>query len=152
MDQEAYRQAILSAIDGEIKARQFYQEISRQVKDAYLKELFASFAKEEDSHREILTQVLHEKKISPAHFDFQKDFKVAETIEMPQVDPDMNLKDAVGIAMKNEEIAMKKYMALAENCRDEGVKTVFNNLAAMEREHKFKMEKSFVDVAYPEAW
>ena len=152
MDQEAYRQAILSAIDGEIKARQFYTDVSRQVKDAYLKELFEGFAKEEDRHRAMLTGILDEEQVSPTHFDFQKDFKVAETIDMPEVGPEMNLKDAVGIAMKNEEIAMKKYMALAENCRDQGLKTIFTNLAAMEREHKFKMEKSFVDVAYPEAW
>lgn len=64
----------------------------------------------------------------------------------------MNLKDAIGIAMKNEEIAMKQYMALSENCSDKKLKAIFLDLAAMEREHKFKIEKNFVDVAYPEVW
>jgi hypothetical protein len=29
---------------------------------------------------------------------------------------------------------------------------VFDNLAAMEKEHKFKMEQAFVNTAYPEVW
>ena len=47
---------------------------------------------------------------------------------------------------------MKKYMALAENCKDAALKQVFLDLASMERGHKFSMEEKFVDVAYPEVW
>jgi rubrerythrin len=85
-------------------------------------------------------------------FNFEKDFKVSETIEMPEVNADMDLKNAIGLAMKNEEIAMKNYTALAENCHNHELKAVFMNLAAMERDHKFKMEENFVDVAFPEVW
>jgi rubrerythrin len=77
---------------------------------------------------------------------------VSETIEMPKVTEDMDLKNAIGLAMKNEEIAMKKYAGLAENCTDPGLKSVFLDLAAMERGHKHTMEEKFVDVAYPEVW
>ncbi len=69
-----------------------------------------------------------------------------------EVNEDMNLKNAIGLAMKNEELAMQNYASLAENCDDEKLKSVFLDLSAMEREHKFKLEKSFVDVAYPEVW
>ena len=85
-------------------------------------------------------------------FNFEKDFKVAETIDMPEVNEKLDLKDAIGIAMKNEELAMKNYLALAENCDDDQLKIVFQDLAAMERDHKFKMESSFIDVAYVEVW
>jgi rubrerythrin len=64
----------------------------------------------------------------------------------------MDIKDAIGLAMKNEEIAMQKYEALAANCDDPELQDVFQKLAAMERDHKFKMEDSFVKVAYPEVW
>jgi len=64
----------------------------------------------------------------------------------------MNLKDAIGLAMKNEEIAMKKYQMLADDCTDAELKKVFTSLAAMEQDHKFKMENAFVEVAYPEVW
>ena len=77
---------------------------------------------------------------------------MSETIEMPEVNDNMDLKNAIGIAMKNEELAMKKYTTLADNCDDPQLKKVFLDLASMERDHKFKMENKFVDVAYPEVW
>lgn len=152
MDLEKYRQVISEAVDGEIAARAFYEQVALRIKDPYLKELFGNFAKEEARHEQLLTDILNRQEMDAAYFDFHKDFKVAETIDMPEVNPDMDLKSAIAIAMKNEEIAMKKYSALAENCEDDGLKRVFQDLAAMEREHKFKMEEYFVDVAYPEVW
>jgi erythrin-vacuolar iron transport family protein len=152
MDLEKYKQAISEAIQGEIDAKHFYEKVAARIKDANLAELFAKFAKEEDKHEKILTSILNQEKLGKTFFDFDKDYKVAETVEMPEVNDDMDLKGAVGIAMKNEELAMKKYEALAANCDDKELKAVFMDLAAMERSHKFKMEKTFVDVAYPEVW
>lgn len=152
MDLEKYRQVISDAVNGEISAGKFYEKVAQRIRDDYLKELFTNFAKEEATHERILSDILDKGEMNTSFFDFDKDFKVAETIDMPVVDDRMDLKNAVGIAMKNEEIAMKKYMALAENCDDEKLKAVFLDLAAMEREHKFKLEKDFVDVAYPEVW
>jgi len=114
--------------------------------------LFENFAKEEKKHEMILTDVLNNQQMEISYFDFEKDFHVAETIDMPEVNADMDLKDAIGVAMKNEELAMKNYAALAENCGDEKLKAVFLDLSAMERQHKFKLEESFVSVAYPEVW
>jgi len=152
MDLEKYKQVISDAIQGEIEAKKFYEKISKKIKDDYLKELFEIFAREEKKHEQILTRILSQEKMDNSFFNFNKDFKVAESFEMPEVNEDMNLKDAIGIAVKNEEIAMKQYTTLAENCDDEALKAIFLDLAAMERNHKFKMEKSFVDVAYPEVW
>ena len=152
MDLEQYKQVISDAIKGETEARQFYEKIAEKIKDDYLKEIFEKFALEEAKHEKILSHILNQEKMEASFFNFDKDFKVAESIEMPEVNKDMNLKDAIAIAVKNEELAMKKYTALAENCDDGKLKAVFLDLAAMERDHKFKMEKNFVDVAYPEVW
>ena len=152
MDLEKYKQAISDAIQGEIDAKNFYEKVAARIKDDNLTELFEKFAKEEAKHEKILTSILNQEKMDTSFFNFEKDYKVSETIEMPEVNADMDLKAAVGIAMKNEELAMKKYTALAENCEDKELKKVFQDLAAMERDHKFKMEKIFVDVAYPEVW
>ncbi|MCF8093331.1 MAG: ferritin family protein [Desulfotignum sp.] len=149
---EKYRQAIEDAIQSEIDARHFYDQVSRRIKDDYLKGVFAGFASEEAKHEQILTDILHQKKVDAAHFDCDKDFHVSETIEMPKVSEEMDLKGAIGLAMKNEEIAMKKYTGLAENCTDPGLKSIFLDLATMERGHKHMMEEKFVDVAYPEVW
>lgn len=152
MDLEQYRQVIKDAIKGEIDARKFYEDVAGRIKDNYLKELFETFSKEEEKHEKILSDILYHGKMDTGHFDCEKDFHVSETIEMPRVNENMNLKDAIGLAMKNEEIAMKKYAGLAENCTDPQLKAVFNDLAAMERGHKNIMEEKFVDVAYPEIW
>jgi rubrerythrin len=152
MDLDKYREVISDAIQAEIAARNFYEGVGSRIKDAYLKELFGELAAEEANHERLLSDILNKQQMDRTYFNYEKDFQVAETIEMPEVSDDLNLKDAIGIAMKNEEVAMKNYTALAENCEDEQLKSVFSDLAAMERSHKFKMEKSFVDVAYPEAW
>ena len=152
MDLEQYKQVIKDAIQSEIDAREFYEKIAEGIKDDFLKTTFDAFAKEEGKHEKILTKILNKENVTASHFNCDKDFKVAETIEMPDVTPDMDLKNAIGLAMKNEEIAMKKYTALADNCEDPELKLVFQDLASMERDHKFKMEQNFVDVAYPEIW
>jgi rubrerythrin len=152
MDLERYKQVISDAIKGEIEAKKFYEKVALRIKDTFLAELFEKFAREETKHEKILTAILNKEKMDTSFFNFEKDFKVSETIEMPEVNDDMDLKNAIGIAMKNEELAMKKYTALADNCDDPQLKKVFLDLASMERDHKFKMENSFVDVAYPEVW
>ena len=152
MDRDAYRAAISDAIQSEIEAKNFYEQVSRRIKDNHLKEVFEEFAKEEAKHEQILTDILNQEKVDAKNFDFDKDFHVSETVQMPEVTPEMDLKNAIGLAMKNEEIAMEKYTSLAENCNDPELKSVFMDLAAMERGHKHMMEEKFVDVAYPEVW
>ena len=152
MDLKKYKQIILDAVQIEIEAKEFYDKISKQIKDDYLKELFEGFSKEEGKHAEILTQILNQEKIEVSNFNFETDFKVSETIEMPEVNEKMDLKNAIGLAMKNEEIAMKNYLLLADSCDDPQLKNVFQDLAAMERGHKNMMETEFVNVAFPEVW
>jgi rubrerythrin len=152
MDLNKYKQVISDAIQNEIDAKEFYTKVAKRVKDDYLRKLLEEFAVEEAKHEKLLTDILNGGKMEGGNFNFDKDFKVAETYEMPEVNDEMDLKAAVGLAMKNEEIAMKGYANLSENCEDPELKKVFLGLTAMEREHKFKLEESFIQVAYPEAW
>ena len=80
------------------------------------------------------------------------DYKVSEAIGLPKLSMDMKPEDAIGLAMKKEEVAMKHYTHLADVSADESLKELFTNLASMEREHKFKLEKVFVEREYPEIW
>lgn len=152
MDAELYKKVIKDAIEGEIEAKEFYLNISKRIRDSYLKELFLEFSKEEANHEKILNALLNKGQIKTSTFDGKKDFKISETIALPEVSETMNLKDAIGLAMKNEEIAMQKYETLSANCDDPELKSVFKSLSSMEKDHKFKMEESFVNVAYPEIW
>ena len=152
MDAKQYEEAIRDAIASEVEAKEFYLEISKRIRNDYLKELFLGFSKEEATHEKILTALLEKGQIKSTTFNGARDYKESETIAQPEVSESMDLKDAIGMAMKNEEIAMHKYETLAGNCDDPELKEVFKNLSAMERDHKFKMEQSFVKVAYPEVW
>ncbi len=152
MDLKKYKQIISDAVQNEIEAKEFYDKIAKQIKADYLKELFEGFSKDEKNHAKILTRLLNQEQIEVSNFTFETDFKVAETIEMPEVNEKMDLKNAIGIAMKNEEIALKNYTLLADSCDDPELKAVFLDLAAMEREHKNMMEVKFVNVAFPEVW
>jgi len=152
MDAELYKEAIKDAIASEIEAKEFYLEISKRIRDDYLKELFMGFSKEEATHEKILNALLEKGSIKTTTFNGTRDFKVSETIPLPEVSDEMSIKDAISLAMKNEEIAMQKYEVLAANCDDPDLQAVFQSLAAMEKDHKYKMEESFVKVAYPEVW
>lgn len=151
MDEKAFIGAIEMAIESEIEAFAFYKGVAEQVADNDLKELFDQFAKEENKHKDMLEDAL-----ANGTFDRlpkeNRDYKVAEAIDLPKLSIDMKPKDAIALAMKKEEAAMKHYTQLADLSIDEDLKNLFTNLASMEREHKFNLEKVFVERGYPEKW
>jgi rubrerythrin len=153
MDQDTYQAILAGAIDRELEAHRFYQQVAQIVEDTYLKDMFRSFAAEELKHRDIL-QGFSNKAEMAVHFARVPDFHVSETMDAPDMALSIQLKpaDAIALAMKKEEAAMRHYTQLAEACTDTAQQKVFLELAAMERGHKLKMEKAFVDIGYPEVW
>lgn len=151
MNHEQYRQILEDAIEREIDAQQFYRDAAGRMQDGFLKELFTEFAAEEKKHEHILSGFLDSMpKALP--FKEHRDYKVAETVGRPEVSDRMKPADAFALAMKKEEEAMNQYTVLADGCTDPEQERVFRSLAAMEREHKFRMERAFVDIGYPEVW
>jgi rubrerythrin len=151
MNLNQYKEIIEFAIAGEIEAQEFYKVAANKINDPYLKEMFEQFAKDEKGHEKILKGILSKDTINQ-YFNESTDYKVAETVDTPKLSTDMKPADAIALAMKKEEEAMKQYTDLAEACLDPGQKKVFLDLAAMERGHKLKMEKAFVNIGYTEVW
>ena len=153
MDLKTYKEILAGAIKREIEAYEFYQQVSLKVQDAYLKDLFRGFAEEELKHQRIL-QGFRDKEEAALQFARVPDFHVSEIVDEPQAALSMQMKpaDAIALAMKKEEAAMRHYSQLAEASADPVQRKVFLELAAMERGHKNKMEKAFVDIGYPEVW
>jgi len=151
MNQSEYEKILTDAIQGEIDAQHFYQDAAQSVQDPFLKDLFTSFVAEEKKHETILKGFITNipEKLP---FDEARDYNVAQTVNPPKVSTDMKPVDAFALAMKKEEEAMHHYNNLANGCTAPEQKRIFQELAAMEREHKFKMEKAFVDIGYPEVW
>jgi len=151
MKEKFYDDIIARAIMNEIEAAQFYADVADKTENAYLKELFTTFSNEEQKHRRLLEGFRND---PSAAISFQNapDFHVSETMDEPPLSMNMKPADAIALAMKKEESAMKQYNALAEACTDPGREKLFYELAAMEREHKAKLETAFVDIGYPEVW
>lgn len=151
MEQNEYAGILEFAINSEKEARQFYENVAGKCEDEYLKSMFLDFAEEENRHKLMLEDIL-----SGGVMGFivagTKDYNVASTVDKPVLSIDMKPADAIALAMKNEEEAMNLYLRLADDSSDPKQKKVFQDLATMERGHKFKMEKAFVDIGYPEVW
>ncbi len=151
METSDHEKIIQFAISSELEAWRFYQGASKKLSDPHLKRMFADFAMEEKQHHEILKDILKSGS-TESYFDESGDFRVAESVDMPELSLDMKPSEAFAIAMKKEEEAMNQYMAVANGCADPEKKKVFLDLASMERGHKMKMETAFVDIGYPEVW
>ncbi len=146
-----YKDIIKQAIANEVEARKFYEDAANTLTDPHLKSLFTSLAQEEKKHRDILTKIYTSNTID-RYFSETRDYKVAETVEEPELSMEMRPADAFALAMKKEEEAMKQYTQMADLCDDDDKRQVFLDLAAMERDHKLKMETAFTDIGYPEVW
>ena len=151
MDLSEFKRVIKFAMANEVEAENFYREAAGKLQDPYLKSMFQQLSEEEKGHREALKQIYISNRIGE-YFDEQRDYKVSESVDAPKLTMDMKPADALALAMKKEEEAMVQYTELAESCQDAEKKKVFQDLAAMERGHKLKMENAFVDVGYPEVW
>lgn len=151
MDVSEYRIIMQRAISSEIEAQEFYKYASESVENSYLKDMFSQFFDEEQRHQKTLEKILTSDSFKK-HFREEMDYMVSETTDLPKLSINMKPADAIALAMKKEETAMKHYTRLAEASIDPNQKAVFEDLAAMERGHKFKMEKAFVDIGYPEVW
>jgi len=151
MKENIYEDILDRAILGEIEAAEFYADVAARTENTYIKDLFLSFSREEQKHRQILEGFRRD---SSAAVVFEKvpDFHVSETVEAPSLSMEMKPVDAIALAMKKEEAAMRQYNALADVCTDPDRKKLFLELAAMERGHKAKMETAFVDIGFPEVW
>jgi rubrerythrin len=151
MDQKQYDAILATAIAAEVEAQKFYAGLAGKVSDAYLRSMFLELVQEEQKHEKILLEFKADG-VGHIHFKNAPDFKVSETLQRPEFSSDMKPADAVAVAMKNEEEAMNRYISLGDACTDPDQKKVFMELAAMEREHKNRMENAFVDIGYPEVW
>ena len=151
MDMQAYKKIVEQAINEEVVASIFYQDAANKVEDSHLKKMFAELAEDERGHKRILEKILTSESIKQ-YFKDSVDFKVSETVDKPELSTKMKPADAIALAMKNEEYAMRQYQEMADACDDPEKKRVFADLATMERGHKHKLEKAFVDIGYPEVW
>jgi len=151
MDAKEFGQIMDMAIAAEIEAFEFYTEVAAAVTDANMKRVFSELAEEESGHKVSLERIKN-KELQNFSFPAVTDYGISDTVETPPLSMKMKPADAIALAMKKEEEAMKMYTGLANAASDAEQKNVFNSLARMEAGHKAKMEDLYNQTAFPEVW
>jgi rubrerythrin len=127
---------LLVAIKSEIESEKVYREVSKRVKDPFLKNRLEFLANEERGHRNFLENLFV--KNFPKHA-----LKIPEKSAVPLPEVHMygesgTMRDVVAImddAMKAESAAADFYTSLMELFEDEKTKQVLKYLALMEKDH-----------------
>ncbi len=143
MDRQTIHSIIDFAIDTEIDSYDFYKEAINKTEDLQAKIIFGSLAEEELKHKEFLEKLLKDDSYT---FDLEQftDYKISEDIHKDDYSEQIDLKDAIEIAIKKEEEAMYMYKALSDDSVNKEVKDIFLNLSKMEQMHKVKLEEIYI--------
>ena len=141
---------VKGAIAAEEMAHDFYQRLAKVVSQPATKETFQYLAKEEMEHKHFLESCFTPqgcKLVGQA-----KDAHLAELLEAPAIGQDMSPKEALVVAMKQEEVSHRFYQALAALQPAGEIRDFLEKMARMELAHKAKMEYLYDNTAFPEVW
>jgi rubrerythrin len=143
--------ALTKAIQKEIESQELYRHLSRTVTDDAGREMFRELVKVEKRHEELLRQYLRgelgEGALKKEHVI---DYKIAEHLEQPRIKPGMKLNDVLLLAANREKASHDFYLGLAAEHPPGKVKTLLEELASQELEHKQRMEYLYTEVAFPQ--
>ncbi len=132
------------AITNEIRAAEFYENLSGQAKKKSMKETFDKFSKEERGHEARLKKIKSE-----GVFDAKKedvlDMKMSDYLVKSNTKGKMTYQDALILAMKREKAAYKLYIRLSEVATTKELKIIFKKLAGEEANHKMNFEVEYDD-------
>jgi rubrerythrin len=132
------------AIEKEIEAASFYENLASKVKNPVMKDAVLSMADEERKHQRILSNITP-KQVSSFTEPNIADFKISDYIVEPPVTDDIKYPDLLVLAMKREEKAHQMYAELEERAGDDATRKVFALLKTEELKHKRKLEAEYED-------
>lgn len=134
------------AIDKEKEAVEFYSALAKEATRKSLKETFEGFAKEEEKHAALLSDIAgNKKKIDSYEFKKIPDLKISNYMVETEYVQGMPMPDILKLAMKREEKAVQLYSMLADQTDNADVEKVFMILVQEESKHKFALESMYDD-------
>lgn len=145
------REILDMAIQKETEAVDFYSQASKTVKDPSAKVLLEEFAKIEVKHK-VKLEGFDLNEIHEGHHIVTKphDLHVDQYLVDKEITPDSSVQDIMVHAMKREQKAYEFYNDMITIVSSEEVKTLFEELAAEELDHKVRIETEYDDVIYKE--
>jgi len=136
------RKALTFAIEGEKEAEAFYKEWAAKAKDPAVKGLFSELAGVEHGHVEMLSRITPDEIVSSQEPTVGS-IDLSDLLIPIEATPKMNIQEAMILAMKREEGAVKLYTRLAELNGE--ARALFEGLAKEEQRHKLQLEKEYDD-------
>ncbi len=134
------------AIDKEKEAVAFYSSLAGEATKASLKETFENFAKEEDKHATMLSDLAGNKeKIDAYQFKKITDLKISDYMVEREYEQGMPMPEILKLAMKREEKAVELYSTLENQTDNEEAKKLFQLLTQEEKKHKLALETMYDD-------
>ena len=126
------------AMGREEESAEFYADLAGWVERPSMREMFGSFAREEEDHRSRLRALKEGKAALPEPKRVQ-DLKIADYLVDEEPGPKLDYQQALILAMKKEKASFKLYSDLAERT-DQVLRSTFLSLAQEEARHKLRVE------------
>lgn len=137
------------AIESEQNASDFYRDLADKVDNPNISRMFMGFAGEEMGHKKKL-EAIKSGKILQTDKRNVLNMKIAESLQPVEPHEDMNLQEALVVAMQREKEAFLLYNALAGATTDENVRATFEMLAQEEAKHKLRFEVEYDEMVMSE--
>ena len=138
------------AIQKEIESQNLYTSLSQRMSDQAAKDAFISLFHEEQRHQSILEQYQRGEIKGVLNKEQVIDYKIAEHLEQPEVNSDMELKDIFLLAANREKASHQLYLTLVEVHPAGQARELLEELALQELRHKQRVEFLYTEVAFPQ--
>jgi len=130
------------AIAREQEAVDFYADLAGRENVGAMRDLMKDFSQEEARHKAKLMAVKDGQKLLSSESKVA-DLKIADYLVEVEVTDDIDLQDALIIAMKREKAAFRLYNDLAARVNDSELRDLFLGLAQEEAKHKLYFETEY---------
>ena len=148
MNFESLKEIIDFAIEKEMEAAAFYEEVSQQESMSGAKEMLLEFAAEEKKHQGLLEEFKNKgvvEGVSDYKFKWIPDIKRSDFVTELEYKQGMVYHELLMLAMKREEKALALYNQLLQQAEGENSKNVFKMLCQEEAKHKLALETKYDD-------
>ena len=142
---ETFNEILDFAIKQEIEAETFYRELAKRVEATSIREILEEFAEEEAMHQEKLQKVKGGECQMLDGGTPVPNIYIAEFLPEAKTGPNMDLEDALILAMKLEKAAYRFYIDLAVDAPTQELMDLFMALAHEEANHKLRFEIEYDD-------
>ena len=151
MTQLTLNEVLEKAIGKEVESQHLYSDLSRQMTNTAAKDAFLELFRQEQGHQKLLEQYLRgELKEGTLGRKQVIDYKIAQQLDLPEISPDMKLKDIFLLASNREKASHEFYLSFAEIHPPGEPKRLIEQLVTQELAHKQRVEFLYTEVAFPQ--